>query len=503
MSEPNTVVQLTSVELAEGTIKSVTVPGEGGVEQTVQIRIPPGVADGTLLRIPVTEGDHYVRISLEPTPPPEATPPPDSATPPSATPQQDSATPPLATPPPGLAAPSLATPPPDFGVLPSATPPPGFAAPPLATPPPGFAAPPLAPPPAGFAISPPATPPPGFAVSPSATPPAGFGVPPASPAFGPSARSRRRIVLLTGVAAAVVVIVVALITGISGPATSGTPTPQAAPPAPTTTTQPPESAADYQQGLNGLATALNNGLTELNNAQTPEAITTAVTDLGNDIQQAEGAFDAVPPTAIATENDALLAALHAVTGEGLIAVSSAASSDQVCLGSSATALLSRAIGLDQLRQAITTLTAAGYQFGASIPPITQDGARTAGTGAIVAGGVKHGLGQLTITNGGDTDATVGIVAGQGAPLVTVYMGHGGTFTLHHIPDGTYTIYVTSGADWDGGARLFSRNCDFEQFDQTMDFTTTSTQYTTYTITLTPVAGGNASESSVDPGSFPH
>jgi hypothetical protein len=413
MPEPNTVVQLTSAELTDGTIKSVTVPGEGGIEQTVQIRIPPGVADGTLLRIPAPEGDHYVRISLDATLPPTATP--------------------LATPPAGFTAPLTAAP----------------------------------------------------------------------PAFGPSARSRRRIVLFTGVAAAVVVIVVALITATAGPTTPGTPTPQAAPPAPTTTTQPPESAADYQQALNGLATALNNGLAELGNAGTPAAISTAVTDFGNGIQQAEGAFDAVPPTDIKTANDALVAALHTVTGEGLISVSSAAGSDRICLGPSATALLSRAISLDQLRQAITTLTAAGYQFGASIPPVTQDGSRAANTGAIVAGGVKHGLGQLTITNGGDTDATVGLVAGQGAPLVTVYMGHGGTFTLHHVPDGTYTIYVTGGDDWDGGARLFSRDCDFEQFDQTMDFTTTSTEYTTYTITLTPVAGGNASETSVDPGSFPH
>ena len=121
----------------------------------------------------------------------------------------------------------------------------------------------------------------------------------------------------------------------------------------------------------------------------------------------------------------------------------------------------------------------------------------------MAGGVKHGLGELTITNGGDTDATVALVQGHGAPLVTIYMTHGGSYTLHHIPDGTYTIYVTSGNDWDAGARLFSRDCDFEQFDQTMDFRTTSTQYTTYTITLTPVSGGDATLSEVDPGAFPH
>jgi hypothetical protein len=202
-----------------------------------------------------------------------------------------------------------------------------------------------------------------------------------------------------------------------------------------------------------------------------------------------------------------VSALQSLTGDDLGSVGDAATNGQVCLGPAATALLSRTASLAQLRTAIATLTAGSggltYQFGAALPAVIQDGARSAGTGSVVTGGVKHGLGELTITNGGDTDATVGLVAGQGAPLVTVYVDHGATYTLHHVPDGTYTIYVTNGDDWDAGARLFSRDCQFQQFDQTVDFTTTSSEYTTYTITLTPVADGNATESDVDPGAFPH
>ncbi len=324
----------------------------------------------------------------------------------------------------------------------------------------------------------------------------------------PPARSRRRVVLLTGVAAVVVMVVVALITANSNGGatdTTGQGSQQAAPPAPTTTTQPPESAATYQQALNGLATALTNGLTELTNAKTPSAISTATTDFGNAVQQAESAFNGSPPVDTQAANKALLAALRALTLDDLSSVNTAALSNQVCLGPAATAQLSRSDSLAQLRTAIAGLTSGGlsYQFGATLPPVTQDGTRTANTGAIVAGGVHHGLGQLTITNGGAADATVGLVAGGGAPVVTVYVGKGGSYTLHHVADGTYTIYVTSGSDWDAGARLFSRGCQFQQFDQTMDFTTTSTQYTTYTITLTPVPDGNATESDVDPGSFPH
>ncbi len=409
MSDDVTVLQLTESELATGAIKSVSLPGADQTTRIVQVRIPPGVQDGTLLRIPDPGGDVHVRITTAP---------------------------------PTSAAPTF-----------SAAPPPIYHP------------------------------------------------------YHPPAQSRRRLVLVTGIAAAVVVVVVALITANSGGgSTDDQGSQQAAPPAPTTTTAPPESAAAYQQALNGLATALTNGLTELNNAQTPQAISTAATDFGNALDQAVGPiYDAVPPTDTKAANEALVSALKTLIGDDLSSVGTAASNKEVCLGPAATALLSRSDSLAQLRTAIAGLTTGGlaYQFGATLPPVTQDGSRSANTGSIVAGAVHHGLGELTISNGGTTDATVGLVAGGGAPVVTVYVGQGGSYTLHHIADGTYTIYVTSGADWDAGARLFSRGCQFQQFDQTMDFTTTSSQYTTYTITLTPVADGNATESDVDPGSFPH
>ena len=474
MPDANALIELSTTELAAGAIASVSFPGEGGTTRTVTVHIPPGTEDGTVLHILDPAGDVYVRVSATvaataPADPPASPLPSDPA--------------PVASDPASPAAPSPDAPSP-------------WAA---ATTPTTWSAP----------NSPPSFPPTGSFPSGSFPPaPAGWqALPPAPPhpAYRSPAAARRKVVLFTGIAAAVVVLVVALISANSGggPAGPNSQTTQAA--APTTTTTPPESAAAYQQALNELATVLNNGLTQLNNAQTPAAITAAIGGFNSTIMSAEAAFGAVPPTNTATANTALVTALQGLVDDDLSAVSIAAGTDQLCLGPAATAQLSRASSLDQLRTVIATLTSGGlgYQFGAALPAVTQDGARTASTGSIVAGGVKHGLGQLTITNGADTDATVALVAGQGAPLVTVYMGHGGTYTLHHVPDGTYTIYVTSGNDWDAGTRLFSRNCQFEQFDQTMDFTTTSTEYTTYTITLTPVADGNATESDVDPGAFPH
>ncbi|HEX3782812.1 MAG TPA: hypothetical protein VHX38_24370 [Pseudonocardiaceae bacterium] len=321
-------------------------------------------------------------------------------------------------------------------------------------------------------------------------------------------QSRRRKRLLAGVlTAAVIGVVIGLVVANqgSGPAENTSAPIATESTQPTTTTPPPESAADYQQALTALATALNTGLAALNNAQTPQAIATATTDLTTALQQAAPAFDVRAPANAQTANAALVTALQDLTGTDLGSISDAANNEQVCLGPAATALLSRTTSLAQLRTAIAGLTTdATYQFGAALPAVTQDGSRSAATGSIVTGGVHHGLGQLTITNGGSTDATVGLVRDQGdAPMVTVYVGQGATYILDHVPDGTYQIYVTSGDDWDSGARLFSRDCLFQQFDDTMDFTTTSSEYTTYTITLTPVLDGNATESTVDPGSFPH
>jgi hypothetical protein len=461
MSEPTAEVQVTSFELAAGTIRSVTITGEDGATRVVQVSVPPGTEDGAVLHVYAPGGDVDVRVLAADTTPETPVPPPAETS---------------------EAPASAAAPAP----VEAATPPPF---PPVAT----FPALPTAPP-SGWTATPPA-----------GLPQPGYG----PPVYGPSDKSRRKIVLFTGIAAAVVVLVVALITANTGRGSTDTTSPtgqQALPPAPTTTTTPPESAADYQTALNGLATALNNGLTELNNAQTPTAISTAVTDLTNGVTQAQAAFGDNPPANTAAANAALVTALQYIDSD-FSAVGTAATGDQVCLGSAATALLSRQTSVNALRNAVATLTDGSggltYQFGTAIPAYTEDASRAGSNGAIVAGGVKHGLGELTITNSGDTDATVALVKGQGAPLVTVYMGHGGSYTLHHVPDGTYTVYVTSGDDWDAGARLFSRDCDFQQFDQTMDFRTTSTQYTTYTITLTPVAGGDATLSEVDPGAFPH
>jgi hypothetical protein len=87
-------------------------------------------------------------------------------------------------------------------------------------------------------------------------------------------------------------------------------------------------------------------------------------------------------------------------------------------------------------------------------------------------------------------------------MVTVYVQANAAYTLKNIHDGTYNVYYTAGTDWDPNRKLFTKSCEYQQFDNTLQFTTTSTQYTIWSLTMTPVVGGNAQSSDVDPGSYP-
>ena len=48
----------------------------------------------------------------------------------------------------------------------------------------------------------------------------------------------------------------------------------------------------------------------------------------------------------------------------------------------------------------------------------------------------------------------------------------------------------------------TRNTRFSRFQETISFKTTATQYTTFEVTLQPVAGGTARTVGVDDSAFP-
>ncbi len=263
--------------------------------------------------------------------------------------------------------------------------------------------------------------------------------------------------------------------------------------------------AAYQQVLTTLNARLADDFRRLNSARTPSAISsassTAGTDVSSGVSQLQGV---VPPVPLEAAHAALISALGNF-GNDLQGAATAASQNQVCTGPSATAVISRGNGSAQLRSVAAQLATADpahpAPVGTFLPPATADRNRRLANGTLVKGSTGGGLGTLNIANGGGTDATISLVLRRArTATIAVYVHRRSSYTVTGIDDGSYQVYITSGRDWD--RHRFTRTCDFQKFDQNLTYTTTSTQYTTYHITLTPVHGGTAAISPVDPNQFP-
>jgi hypothetical protein len=121
------------------------------------------------------------------------------------------------------------------------------------------------------------------------------------------------------------------------------------------------------------------------------------------------------------------------------------------------------------------------------------------TGLIKPNQPGGGYGQLTIDNGTDKDGVV-ILTLNKEPYRAAYIRAGEAFTVNNIKDGTYTIYFSTGSDWNG--KEFVASPRYQRFDEPLPFKTTSSTYSTWNVTLHPVAGGTATSENVSAGEFP-
>lgn len=268
----------------------------------------------------------------------------------------------------------------------------------------------------------------------------------------------------------------------------------------------PVTAERYQQLLNELDRALAGGFAGVQTAKDPARIETAADGLEQLVREETAKLNTVTPPAVARDaHGALVSAL----GELALAAdetASAAEAYQVCAGSAATALVSRSTAVQRVRTAAQSLATAdpaqAFKVGSFLPKLTRDTNRRLRNGAYIVQG-RGGSGQLKIDNGGRPDMVVSLVKnGAKKPVTTVYLRGKGKHTVRGVRDGTYQVFLASGVDWDGKTRRFTRNCGFSKFDDTLKFTTTSSQYTIWSITLTAVPGGNAQTSDVNPDAFP-
>lgn len=124
----------------------------------------------------------------------------------------------------------------------------------------------------------------------------------------------------------------------------------------------------------------------------------------------------------------------------------------------------------------------------------------------------NGPGILKILNGSGSDAIVKLIPSSGSnvkSVFTVYVRAGNNYSIKKINDGTYRLAFKFGSNWDSNQNKFLVNPSAEAFNDTFDFSTyttddgdyTDTHYSTYEITLNPVAGGTATTNPIDPSVF--
>jgi hypothetical protein len=129
--------------------------------------------------------------------------------------------------------------------------------------------------------------------------------------------------------------------------------------------------------------------------------------------------------------------------------------------------------------------------------------RRLATGTIIReSGARNGAGRLEIANELDLDGVAILSWEGGGLLVAVYILNHDSYALTGIPDGTYELYFTLGEDWNAEQAQFTRRRRLSRFEDLFPFTSTSTTYSVWSVTLHPVAGGTGSTESVPEGQFP-
>ncbi|OHV34231.1 hypothetical protein BCD49_24960 [Pseudofrankia sp. EUN1h] len=308
-----------------------------------------------------------------------------------------------------------------------------------------------------------------------------------------------------------------LLAGLAGCSGDGVPSPApsaSASPTPLAPKTPPPltpiSRADLQKALSDVDAALGPGFGAVGGAQTPSDLSGALGAVALNLDLQADVLDKLrPPLPSATATRQLAAALRSLSND-LTAVATDATNQKVCTGASGLPHVANSPGADAFRLAFLTLNTANpghpYTFGTFLPAAGPDPNRRPGSGPL-PGGRRGGYGKLTVENQGTVDTVVKLMAG-GDLIRSIYVQAGGKVTVDAIPNGTYDAFYTSGSDWDDGGRRFTRDCEFDKFDDPLPYSTTTTstaiEYSVWTLTLHTASslGGGASTSPVEPGAFP-
>jgi len=271
--------------------------------------------------------------------------------------------------------------------------------------------------------------------------------------------------------------------------------------------QMPPTAADFTWTLRLAAAPLNTSLARLRHASTSAQVSDDLTDAS--------AAAAAASTAVGTTISAPRAATRATTGltgaltslySELLAEATSGTSDPSCGVAASTLTGLAAVGKgtaysDDLPKAISAMTAAGYPVPLVLPVMPTQPATRPANGTLLKDTATGGQGTLSITGSTGGDALVELVSGH-APVIRVYVRQRATAHVNGIPDGTYDVYTATGAEWDGPATSFTRQCQFDETNTPLNYQTTATTFTEYTLTIDAVAGGNTTVTPLDSHDFP-
>jgi len=270
---------------------------------------------------------------------------------------------------------------------------------------------------------------------------------------------------------------------------------------------PPVSVQEYGTALAEAVDPLGSALKGLAKAKAYKGLDGRVTAVETAADQAMTELSQVPPPAELAEGHAqLVTALEAFHGE-LGNVSSKVGDRALCTGSAVRAGLGDADATSALRKALAAVYTKlpGDPPALKLPPAGQKAGSRLPNGKYIRDGSRGGRAELAIENGGPADAVVTLAKG-GKPAISVYVRKDRTYTVKDVSDGSYAVFFTSGADWDGTARAFGRNCAFQRHENPLKFRTTRDAYGIYwqnfRITLHPVIGGTARTEDVNPDDFP-
>lgn len=119
---------------------------------------------------------------------------------------------------------------------------------------------------------------------------------------------------------------------------------------------------------------------------------------------------------------------------------------------------------------------------------------------ILATGFQSGPGELTIQNNGGSDALIVAANPDGEAYITFYVQAEQAFTLQSIPDGIYSLHVSTGEDWDPGTGRVTARMEYLRFEDPLEYASGGVRWT---VTLDSDEAGNAPTDDITQDAFPH